>query len=130
MAIHETLQRAAPKKATAAQSAPKSDAFAVIATGGKQYRVHEGGHVKIEKLPGDYKEGGRVTFPEVLLIDNGGEIQVGSPTVSGAKVEGEIVKIGRNPKVVVIKYKAKSNYFKKRGHKQPHFLVKISKISA
>lgn len=129
MAIHETLQKAAPKKATAAQSAPTSDAFAVIATGGKQYRVHEGGHVKIEKLPGDSKEGSTVNFDHVLLLEKGGETKIGTPTLEGSKVSGEVVKIARYPKVVVIKYKAKSNYFKKRGHKQPYFLIKISKIS-
>lgn len=105
-------------------------AFAIIQTGGKQYLVEEGSTVKIEKLSGDHKVGDTVAFAEVLLSDNGKDATtIGAPFIKGAKVEGTIKKIGRAPKVTVIKYKAKSNYFKKRGHRQPYFEVSITKLA-
>ncbi len=99
--------------------------FAVIQTGGKQYKVAVGDIVKIEKLIGDYKEGDKVVFDKVLLVDNGTDTTIGTPFISGAKVTGSITKIGRSAKVNVIKYKQKSKYFKKNGHRQPYFEVKI-----
>jgi large subunit ribosomal protein L21 len=103
--------------------------FAVIETGGKQYLVEEGSTVKIEKIKGDHKVGDSVVFDKVILTDNGQDTNIGVPYISGAKVEGEIKRIARAKKVVVIKYKAKSNYFKKRGHRQPFFEVKITKLA-
>lgn len=104
--------------------------FAIIQTGGKQYLVEEGATVKIEKLKGDHKVGDSVVFNEVLLSDDGKDATtVGAPFIKGASVTGEIKKIARAKKVVVIKYKAKSNYFKKRGHRQPYFEVKITKLA-
>lgn len=111
--------------------------FAIIQTGGKQYLVTEGLSLKVEKIKGQlskegYAEmqvGDKVTFGDVLLVDNGSDTTVGMPFIAGAKVTAEITKISRAPKVTVIKYKAKSNYFKKRGHKQPYFEVKILKIA-
>lgn len=118
----------APKVAKAPRAKKTaSTAFAVIATGGKQYKVSEGDTVQIEKIIGDYKEGDTITFDQVLLVENGGT-QIGTPTVSGAKVTGTLEKIGRNQKVVVIKYKQKSRYYKKNGHRQPHFQVRITSI--
>ncbi len=102
--------------------------FAVIKTGGKQYKVSEGDTIKIEKLLGDHKEGGKVEFDEVLLVDDGKSTKVGSPTISGGKVVGTIKEIGRSAKVMVIKYKQKSRYFKKNGHRQPFFKVTIDSI--
>lgn len=102
--------------------------FAIIQTGGKQYLVAEGDTVRIEKIKGDHQVGGTVTFDQVLLVDNGSDTTIGMPYIAGAKVVGEVTKIARAPKVIVIKYKAKSNYFKKRGHKQPYFEVKITKL--
>ena len=102
--------------------------FAVIRTGGKQYKVSEGDTLKIEKLSGTHKEGDTVMFDDVLLVDDGKTTEVGMPKLK-TKVEGTIAKIAREDKVTVIKYKAKSNYFKKRGHRQPFFQVKIAKIS-
>ncbi len=102
--------------------------FAIIETGGKQYMVSEGDTVKIEKISGDFKAGDKVTFENVLMVDNGSDTTIGAPYIKGAKVSGEVSKIGRTKKVTVIKYKAKSNYFKKRGHRQPFFEVKISSI--
>jgi len=105
-------------------------AFAIIQTGGKQYLVEEGATVKIEKLSGDHKVGDAVSFGDVILSDNGKDATtIGAPFIKGAKVEGTISKIGRLKKVTVIKYKAKSNYFKKRGHRQPFFEVKITKLA-
>lgn len=99
--------------------------FAVIQTGGKQYRVSKDAVVKIEKLSGDYKEGDKVTFDEVLMVDNGKDTTIGTPFIPKAQVTGTITKIGRAAKVIVIKYKQKSRYFKKNGHRQPYFQVKI-----
>lgn len=103
--------------------------FAVIQTGGKQYKVSEGDIVKIEKLSGTHKEGDSITFDKVLLVDNGKDMTtVGTPYIKGAKVTGILTEIGRNKKVVVIKYKQKSRYFKQRGHRQPFFKVKIDAV--
>ena len=102
--------------------------FAVIQTGGKQYRVSTGNEIKIEKLPGDHKEGDKVVFDKVLLVDNGSDTTIGTPFIDKAKVTGIITKIGTLPKVTVIKYKQKSRYFKKNGHKQPYFKIKIEGV--
>lgn len=111
--------------------------FAVIETGGKQYLVSEGDTVRVEKIKGPlgssgYKAltvGDAVTFDKVLLVDNGSDTTVGTPYIAGAKVMAEVTKVGKAPTVTVIKYKAKSNYFKKRGHRQPYFEVSIKKLS-
>ena len=103
--------------------------IAVIATGGKQYTVSPGVTLKIEKIIGEHKKGDKITFDKVLLVDNGQDTTIGMPFISGAKVSAEITKVARAKKVVVIKYKAKSNYFKKRGHRQPFFEVKITKLA-
>jgi len=109
--------------------------FAIIETGGKQYMVSLGDTLKIEKLspvtPGQaaYAVGDAVTFDKVLVVDNGKDTTIGMPYIAGAKVSANIQKIDRAKKVVVIKYKAKSNYFKKRGHRQPFFEVKITKLA-
>ncbi len=103
--------------------------FAVIETGGKQYLVAEGDTLKIEKIPGEHKVGDSVVFDKVVLYEKGADTTIGQPYIDGAKVSAEIKKIDRLKKVTVIKYKAKSNYFKKRGHRQPFFEVKISKLS-
>lgn len=106
------------------------NSFAIIETGGKQYRVAVGDTIKIEAIKGELKEGDPVIFDKVLLIDNGTDsTDIGTPYIDGAKVSGTLVKIGRNAKVIVIKYKQKSRYFKKNGHRQPFFEVKIEKIS-
>ena len=102
--------------------------FAVIQTGGKQYTVSAGSIVKIEKITGEYKEGDKVVFDKVLLVDDGKDTTIGTPFIEKAKVTATITKIGRLPKVTVIKYKQKSRYFKKNGHKQPYFEVKIDAL--
>lgn len=122
-----------PKKATT--KAPKkastdggASAFAVIATGGKQYRVAAGQTIGIEIMKGDLKAGDAVTFDKVLFTDDGTTSVIGTPFIDGKKVMAEVVSIGRLPKVTVIKYKQKSRYFKKNGHKQPVMRVKITTI--
>src|SRR3972149_7850963 len=95
--------------------------IAIIATGGKQYRVSPGETIMIEKIKGDHKKGSKITFDKVLFVDGGDSATVGTPYIAGAKVEAEVVDIGREQKVTVIKYKPKSRYFKKRGHRQPFF---------
>lgn len=102
--------------------------FAVIGTGGKQYKVSEGDVVTIEIIPGKLNEGEKITFDKVLLTDDGAKTNVGTPYLSGATVEGIVEEAGRADKVTVIKYKAKSRYFKKRGHRQPYLKVKITAI--
>jgi large subunit ribosomal protein L21 len=103
--------------------------FAVIKTGGKQYKVAPGDVVKIEKMAGDWKKGDKVTFDEVMAIIDGDNIEIGSPMIKAKKVEGIFEMAGRNKTIDVIKYKAKSNYYKKRGHRQPYIKVKIDKIA-
>ncbi len=101
--------------------------FAVIQTGGKQYKVSAGDTVKIEKIKGDLKVGDAVVFDKVLMTGSDSDVKIGTPFLS-AKVEGTLAEIGRNKTVEVIKYKQKSRYFKKNGHRQPWFKVKISGI--
>jgi len=105
--------------------------FAVIQTGGKQYKVSPGAEIKIEKLvkgKTEHKEGDKVVFDKVLLVDNGTDTTIGTPFIDKAQVTGTITKISRAPKVVVIKYKQKSRYFKKNGHRQPYYQVKIEGV--
>lgn len=110
-----------------AQALEKGSAFAVIQTGGKQYLVREGQTIFVEKLNG--KEGDTVTFSEVLLTGKDGDITHGTPFIDGKSVTGEIVAQTTNKKVIVMKFKAKSNYFVKNGHKQPQTRVKITSLS-
>jgi len=102
--------------------------FAVIKTGGKQYKVSEGSVLSVEKIKGEYKKGDKVVFDKVLLVDDGKDTTIGTPYISGAKVNAEIVEIGRTRKVLVVKYKQKSRYLKRNGHRQPFFKVKIVSI--
>jgi large subunit ribosomal protein L21 len=121
----------APKAAKSpSKKAPeKGGLFAVIATGGKQYRVQAGDTLKIEKLQGEYSEGDSLTFNDVLMTDNGGsEVTLGNPFIKGVSVSATLKKIARYKTVDVIKYKQKSRYFKKYGHRQPYFEVEISEV--
>lgn len=102
--------------------------FAVIQTGGKQYKVSEGTVLNIEKLAGEHKTGDKVAFDKVLLVDDGKDTTIGTPYINGAKVGAEILEIGRSKKVLVVKYKQKSRYLRRRGHRQPFFKVKITSI--
>ncbi|HTE48609.1 MAG TPA: 50S ribosomal protein L21 [Candidatus Paceibacterota bacterium] len=102
--------------------------FAVIQTGGKQYKVSSGSLITIEKLIGEYKKGDKISFDKVLLVDDGKDITIGTPYIEGAKVNAEIVDIGRAGKILVVKYKQKSRYLRRSGHRQPFFKVKITSI--
>ncbi|MFD2213809.1 MULTISPECIES: 50S ribosomal protein L21 [Bacillaceae] len=101
--------------------------YAIIETGGKQIKVEEGQVIYVEKLAAD--QGETVTFDKVLFV-GGDNVQVGSPTVSGASVTAKVEKQGRQKKITVFKYKAKKNYRKKQGHRQPYTKVVIEKINA
>ena len=101
--------------------------YAIIKTGGKQYKVSEGDLVRVEKL--NYEVGETVDFEEVLLVSNDGDIKVGSPVVEGAKVSATVEDQNKAKKIVVFKYKPKKQYRKKHGHSQPYTLVKINSIS-
>lgn len=103
-------------------------AFAVIETGGKQYKISEGDTVTIEKLAGEHQEGDTVTFDKVLLVSDGTKTAIGTPYVDGAKVEATFKEEGRKKKVTVLRFKAKSRYHKKKGHRQPYAKVKINSI--
>jgi large subunit ribosomal protein L21 len=102
--------------------------FAVISTGGKQYKVAEGDVLNVEKISDTLKVGDKVVFDQVLLTDDGSTTKIGTPTVSGAKVEAVLQEAGRAKKVIVIKYKQKSRYFKKNGHRQPYSKVEIKSV--
>ena len=99
--------------------------YAIIATGGKQYKVSEGDTIYIEKLENQVDE--EVTFPVLML--SGETIEVGSPYVEGASVTGKVVRHGRGEKIVVFKYKSKKNYRRKAGHRQPFTQVEITKVN-
>ncbi|KNF09441.1 50S ribosomal protein L21 [Gottschalkia purinilytica] len=101
--------------------------YAVIETGGKQYRVQEGDVIFVEKVEGS--QGDAVNFDKVLLVSNEGDIKVGKPYVDGAVVSGNIEEQGKGKKIIVFKYKAKKDYRKKQGHRQPYTKVKIAKIN-
>ena len=101
--------------------------YAIIATGGKQYKVAEGDIIKIEKL--GVEAGETVTFDQVLAVNNG-ELSIGCPTVEGATVTATVIKEGKGKKVIVYKYKRKTGYHKKNGHRQLFTQVKIDKINA
>ena len=106
--------------------------FAVIKTGGKQYIVTKGDVLKVEKLADEKGEpletSGKVIFDEVLLLDDGKTTAVGTPTVLGSKVTGSVIGDGRHKKVMVVRYLAKSRYFKRNGHRQPFTEIKIESI--
>jgi large subunit ribosomal protein L21 len=105
--------------------------FAVIKTGGKQYKVSKGDSLKIEKIKTKKAliEGDKVAFDEVLLVDDGSKTQVGTPMIKGSKVEATVEKIRKSKKLNVTKYRAKSRYLVMKGHRQPFFQIKIDKIS-
>lgn len=102
--------------------------YAIIKTGGKQYKVAEGDILNVEKL--DAEKGAEVVFDEVLAIVNDGEVTVGKPFIDGAKVTATVEEQGKGEKILVFKYRAKVNYRKRMGHRQPYTAVKISGIQA
>ena len=101
--------------------------YAIIATGGKQYRVSQGDVIYVEKLDQDVDT--TVSF-DVLMVSNDGEVKVGSPVIEGAKVEGKVLGQVKGEKIIVYKYKSKKNYHRKNGHRQPYTKVEITAINA
>ena len=101
--------------------------YAIIKTGGKQHRVSQGDVIAVEKLAGD--KGETLVFDEVLMVAGESEIQIGTPTLSGAKVVSEIVEQSKGPKIVVFRMKRRKGYHKKTGHRQPLTRVRIKEIS-
>jgi large subunit ribosomal protein L21 len=100
--------------------------YAIVRSGGKQYRVQQGATIDVERLAAP--EGGRVELPDVLFLDEDGRVTVGTPTVPGVKIVAEVVSHGRGPKVTVFKYKAKTRYRKKTGHRQAFTRLSIQRI--
>jgi len=102
--------------------------YAIIETGGKQYRVQEGDVLFLEKLSSE--EGQTVVFDRVLAVSEGEELKVGTPVVEGASVTARVLGHGKGKKIIVFKYKPKKNYRRKQGHRQPYTKVQIEKIKA
>jgi large subunit ribosomal protein L21 len=104
-----------------------STMYAVIKTGGKQYRVRQGDTIRVEKLPGDV--GGEIELADVLMV-GGDAVQIGTPLVEGAKVVAEIVAQDRAKKLIVFKMRRRQNYRRKNGHRQPYTELRIKSVSA
>jgi large subunit ribosomal protein L21 len=102
--------------------------YAIIETGGKQYRVQEGDTLNVEKLPAE--NGELVEIDKVLAVVNGEEIKIGTPLVQSAKVILKVLRNGRDKKIIVFKFKAKKNYRRKQGHRQPFSQVLVEKIES
>ena len=101
--------------------------YAIIETGGKQYRVENGDKIAVEKL--GVEDGAKVVFDKVLVVGDGADIKVGAPYVDGVTVEGNAIETGKGKKVIIFKYKAKKDYRKKQGHRQPYTMVKIESLT-
>ncbi|MCD2256201.1 50S ribosomal protein L21 [Lactobacillus sp. CC-MHH1034] len=101
--------------------------YAIIQTGGKQYKVEEGQAIYVEKLAAEAGE--KVTFDQVVLVNNEGDAKIGTPTVAGATVTGTVEKQGKEKKVVTFKYKPKKHSHQKKGHRQPYTKVVVDKIN-
>ena len=101
--------------------------YAIIETGGKQYKVQAGDQIRVEKL--NVEDGGAVVFDKVLAAGEGADIKIGAPYLEGITVEGTAVESGKGDKVIIFKYKAKKDYRKKQGHRQPYTLVEITSVA-
>ena len=101
--------------------------YAIIETGGKQYKVQNGDQIRVEKL--NAEAGSTVVFDKVLVAGEGADIKVGTPYLEGLTVEADVVESGKGDKVIIFKYKAKKDYRKKQGHRQPYTLVEITSVA-
>ena len=101
--------------------------YAIIETGGKQYKVQNGDQIRVEKL--NAEAGSTVVFDKVLAAGEGSDIKVGTPYLDGLTVEGNVIENGKGDKVIIFKYKAKKDYRKKQGHRQPYTLVEITSVA-
>ena len=111
-----------------AQDKEEQGMYAVIASGGKQYKVQEGEILKVEKIEGQV--GSEVAFDQVLMLSDGEAVKIGQPTLIDAAVRGHIVEQGKEKKILVFKYKRRKRYRRKQGHRQPFTAVKIDSIQA
>jgi large subunit ribosomal protein L21 len=102
--------------------------YAVVATGGKQYKVREGQILRVEKIQGDI--GSSVTFDKVLMTSDGEVVNIGQPVLDNAEVNGHIIEQGKAKKIIVFKYKRRKRYRRKQGHRQQYTAVKIDRINA
>ena len=102
--------------------------YAVVSSGGKQYKVQAGETLRVEKLPGDV--GAEVSFDKVLMVSDGDNVTIGQPVVENVAVHGHIVEQGRARKIIVFKYKRRKRYRKKQGHRQDYTAIKIDSIEA
>ncbi|MBE6036536.1 MAG: 50S ribosomal protein L21 [Clostridiales bacterium] len=102
--------------------------YAVVETGGKQYRVQEGDVITVEKL--NVEAGAKVVLDKVLVLSDGEKCTVGAPYIEGAKVQATVVENGKADKVIIFKFKAKKDYRKKQGHRQPYTMLKIESVKA
>jgi large subunit ribosomal protein L21 len=102
--------------------------YAVVATGGKQYRVREGQILRVEKIPGDI--GTPVTFDKVLMYSDGEAVDIGQPVLENVAVNGHIIEQGKAKKVIVFKYKRRKRYRRKQGHRQQYTAIRIDNINA
>lgn len=100
--------------------------YAVIVTGGKQFRVQEGDIIRVEKLAANV--GDIVSIEQVLLVEKDGAVKVGTPVIEGARAELKVLEHGKGDKIIVFKYKAKKNYRRKQGHRQPYTKVMVEAI--
>jgi large subunit ribosomal protein L21 len=102
--------------------------YAVIASGGKQYRVEQGEVLRVEKLPGDL--GTPITFDRVLIVSDGEAVRIGTPVLDDVSVQGHIVEQGKAKKILVFKYKRRKRFRRKQGHRQAYTAIKIDTIEA
>lgn len=100
--------------------------YAVVSSGGKQYKVKEGETIRVEKIPGDV--GAAVSFDDILMLADGETVNIGTPVVENAVVEGHIVQQGKAPKIIVFKYKRRKRYRRKAGHRQQFTAIQIDTI--
>ena len=107
---------------------PFLEMYAVVKTGGKQYKVTEGATIEVNRVSGD--EGSALTIDSVLMVNQDGSVKIGTPTIDGAKVEAEVVRHTRGPKLVIWKMKRRKGYRNKNGHRQDLSVLMINKISA
>ena len=101
--------------------------YAIVQTGGKQYRVRQGDTIRVESLPGN--PGDKVNLTDVLMLSEDGDVSLGNPTIAGARVTAEVIGDGRGKKIVVFKYKSKTRYRRKAGHRQAYTELKVTGIS-
>ena len=102
--------------------------YAIVNTGGKQYKIHQGGVLRVEKIPGEI--GSSVSFDKVLMFSDGENVSIGRPVLDNVAVKGHIIEQGKAKKIIVFKYKRRKRYRRKQGHRQQYTAVKIDSIQA